>query len=654
MSGIGGVYHFNGQRVEERTLGALSEGLRQRGPDGGDTVTSGSVGMVYRAFHTTKESRLENQPLTSADGCILAWDGRLDNRKDLQRGLHEELNGNCTDVGLVLASYRKWGSDFLSRLVGDYALSLWDPRVNTLLLARDPFGPRPLYYHVDRERVLWSSAVGSVASLAEIELEVDEEYVAGFVTTGPEPARTPYKGIHAVPPGKVASVRNGHIEERRFWRLDPNYEIRYRNDSEYEEHFRDLFRESVRCRLRSEGPVWSELSGGLDSSSIVCMADEILTNGEAQASDLETVSYVYDEASSSDERDYIHCVEEKRGRRGYHIREDDHRVLAGLTEEPFHWTPSPLDCFARQYRELCGGMQKGGARVLLRGECGDHLLWSEVPGCPPDLADLVLQLRPFSLHRRIRAWSELEKTYWELLWKGALGPLLPQRIRPCSLPLPDFDSLFERKFIKRMNLRERMLGVPDEFGFRLPSRRDQSSMLLNGIWSIAAGYYEERGSIEINYPYLHRPLVEFLVAIPIDQKLRPGETRSLHRRAFRELLPEKISRRQDKKGPDEALYRAVVREWPRLNKLLAGARVSSQGYVKPGGLKAVLKKAKHGVVVPMPIVLRAVSLELWLRGMEHRVAIHTVNPGSNQLPSEPVGVTPEGRPQTPQVRLSKF
>src|SRR6185436_21089957 len=121
--------------------------------------------------------------------------------------------------------------------------------------------------------------------------------------------RTAYRNIHSVPPGVALIVRDKCIEKREFWRPDTVREIRYRSDAEYEEHFRDLFREAVRCRLRADRPVWAELSGGLDSSSVVCMADQVIASGEADVAQLETVSYVYDNSPASDERRFIREVE---------------------------------------------------------------------------------------------------------------------------------------------------------------------------------------------------------------------------------------------------------------------------------------------------------------------------------------------------------
>src|ERR1051326_2955284 len=143
MSGIAGVYNFEERQVDPAQLLVLGSGLTERGPDGGNEFIDGPVAMVYRAFHTNAESRRERQPLLSRSGHLLCWDGRLDNRDELLPLLENELRGERTDVSVVLAAYQRWSTNFLSRLIGDFALSLWDPFKKTLMLARDPFGVRP-------------------------------------------------------------------------------------------------------------------------------------------------------------------------------------------------------------------------------------------------------------------------------------------------------------------------------------------------------------------------------------------------------------------------------------------------------------------------------------------------------------------------------
>jgi asparagine synthase (glutamine-hydrolysing) len=620
MSAIGGIYNFKGKAVDETLLTALGNTLAIRGPDAGHYLLSNTVGMVYRAFNTNLQSCAEIQPVTSIAGQFLTWDGRLDNRDELSSNLFHKLDDSITDVELVMRSYAKWGVDCLAKLIGDFSLALWDSTTRQLIFARDPVGVRPLFYHANKERIVWSTELEPLLDFPGIEVEIDDAYIAGYLTGFPEAWQTPYKGIHAVPPGNLIITHEGSLHVRRFWNLNPNYEIRYKTDQDYEEHFRQLFRESVRARLRVNGTVWAELSGGLDSSSIVCMADEILKEANTQAHQLETVSAVFTEAPSSDERKFIRYVEEKRGVIGHHFSESEFPVLAPSANKNFTAIPNGLQSFAAYQIGVRDAMRASGARVLLSGVGGDEMLTS-APEPFPELGDLLVKCRPFELHRRLKVWSlALKKPYLQLLWRNTLMPVLPRRIRITCAPtgMKRALELVHQDFIKRMDLRDRLLGPNDIFGCRLPSARNQAVAFLSVRKDICTGYHRLWGTVEMSYPFLHRPLVEFLQAIPCAQWLRPGESRTLLRRALINLLPPEIVGRKGKGNPSEALLRAMKRELPTLENLLTDARVCARGYVNADKLKSQLDRAKRTDEVNSLRLLRICHLELWLRAFECR------------------------------------
>jgi asparagine synthase (glutamine-hydrolysing) len=405
---------------------------------------------------------------------------------------------------------------------------------------------------------------------------------------------------------------------KRFWSLDPKHEIRYRTDAEYEEHYRCLFRDAVERRLRVDGPVWAELSGGLDSSSIVCMANQILRDGQVQATSLETVSCVSDECRSADERVFIREVEERIRKVSRYMREENYRLFARFDGDGDIVMPNLLHCFADRYRALQEAIENSGGRVLLTGLGGDEVNCSQ-EAVSPALADLLVQRKLIDLHNEIQIWSQIYKTpYIKLLLNDAVRPLLPRKIqaRLTLRPHHTVPSWFDQKFVARLNLRERMLGTTDIFGFCLPSSQDQSAGFLSAVSSISSGYFQERYQIEVSHPYLHRPLVEFLQAIPYEQRVRPGEARSVMRRALRDLLPEKIAKRRSKGGIDEVLYRTLSRDWPRLRSMFENARVSSHGYVDPRSLMVALNRARHGCEPYTAALFRTIALEFWLRALE--------------------------------------
>lgn len=626
MSAIGGIYNFDGESVDHRFLLSMGRKLGAQRPDGGGEIKLGAVGMVYRAFHTTRESRYESQPLISPSGHALCWDGRLDNREDLIPILREFILGTPADTAIVMAAYQKWGSAFPAYVIGDFALSLWDQNSRTLLLARDHAGVRPLFYHCDERRIVWSTDLSVLLDLAGSKLQINEEYIADFLTRRPDPAQTPYKNIHAVPPAHVITSTAGQLRFTRFWTLDPDREVRYRTDAEYEEHFRHLFREAVRTRLRSDRPVWSELSGGFDSSSIVCMAHDILERGEAEAPSFATVSRVFDEAKGSDERKYIEPVETKIGKKGLYLREDDYRMATPLSEKYSRLFPNPIADAAEYYQALSEAMKRQGARVVLMGHGGDEVLNSS-PDPAPELTELLLRCNLLQLHRRLNVWGQaLKKSYVRTLWSKAVILALPEwiQLRRNTRSFRILSSLYTDEFVQRMKLRERSLGPPDEFGFRYPVARVKATYIAILIRSIASGKYQSLVDAEVTFPYSHRPLIEFMVAVPFAQCTRPGETRSLAHRAMRQLLPVEVADRQNKGLNIFAYQAALARESERLERLFTDARICSFGFVKPAALTELVALAKTGTSRKSTLLMSLICLEYWLRAVESRIKTTSV------------------------------
>ena len=621
MSAIGAIFNINGKPLDPAPLLALWTGLASRGPDGGDFVIQDSLGMCYRAFHTNRESRLESQPLVAPDLRILIADLRIDNRDELIRQVQDLLHGpktNITDVEIVMAAHERWGDMFPAHLIGEFALVLWNPTDKSILMARDHVGARTLYYHQNEETLFCSSELLPLLDTSGISVEIDDEYVAGYLAQNPETWLTPYKNIHTLQPGCFAKIAQGQLREQRYWSLSRTNQVRYKTDEQYEEHFLHLLRQAVSAPLRADGPVFADLSGGLDSSTIVCVADAIIANREVPCPRLETVSQVFDESPTSDERKFIKYVEDQRGRTGHHFPEEEYRLLAPTIKTVPVGTINVSLISFEYHRALCSAMRSSGARVLLSGQGGDEMLNC---GTSPasELADLLFEFHPLQLHGSLKAWSQsLNKPYPLLLWKYSILPCLTEKaqFKLSNNRVLEKSRWFNPEFAKRVNLYDRMCGASDVFGCRLPSARMQARGFVSAVQSIAAGYRREIGDIEVSYPFLHRPLVEFLQAIPFEQRVRPGETRSLMRRALRGLLPEKTLKRQSKGNPTEAFFRAVMREFSWLSQMFEEPRVCSYGYVDGLKFKAELDKARMGCEVNTTLFLKIIPLEIWLRSVE--------------------------------------
>ena len=628
MSAIGAIFNFNNRPFGEddlRDLTSLWQALRKWGPDGGRFVTSDSWGVCYQAFNTTRESRFEQQPLVARDGRMLAADVRLDNREELFAATHHLLDATrerANDADYVMAAEARWGAEFPFYLVGEFAIVFYDPRERRVLLCRDHIGARPLYYHRNNDRLIVSSQLAPLVDLFGIPRDIDEEYVAGRMSRGPAVGVTPYKHIHGVTPAHVLTVtQSGDLREQCYWQLDAKREIRLRNDAEYEEAFRFHLRDAVQAPLRSERPVMIELSGGLDSSTIACVAADGIRKSQTQAKRFDTVSYVYEESPTSDESNFIRCVENHINRHGIHVRDEDSSLFPPPEDDLDIVTPNPILCSFNYHEALRKLMRETGSRVVLTGVGGDQVLGASYDPYP-ELADLLVLRKPLALHHRLRLWGQtLNKPYVSLLWAKTILPVLPRGVQPwCRRTAKRVPVWFNPDFVARAGLREKELPPVDPFGFHLPSGRDQSISYVSVIKNISQCHRRELTALDSSYPYMHRPLIEFLQAIPFDQLLRPGQNRSLMRRALRDLVPEKVLQRKTKGDPTEGLARAVARECSMLRVLFADSRVCAYGFMDKAPLLSAIDRAKNGLEVYAGALLTTISLEFWLRALESRPA----------------------------------
>ena len=284
MSVQAGIWNLDGKIVTRNSLTQISKSLSEYSPDGAAFYSDGFIGMLYCPFHTTAESRLEHQPHVSASGKMITWDGRLDNRDELISQLKDSITGEKTDVAIVAAALDRWQTDCFANLIGDWSMAIWNPTDRTLILARDYIGVRQLFYYSSLQQVIWCSLLAPLALCGQ-RLTICDEYIAGYLCLWPEAHLTPYREIHSVPPGKFVRIHNTTIAVHTYWAFNPRLNIRYK-DTQYEEAFHSLFRQAVQRRLRTDSPILAELSGGFDSSSIVCMASHLIRTGSGPDSRL--------------------------------------------------------------------------------------------------------------------------------------------------------------------------------------------------------------------------------------------------------------------------------------------------------------------------------------------------------------------------------
>lgn len=607
-----GRWNYDGQPMERDYLEKAAKMLAPYGPDAEGTNIKDTVGILFHAFHTTRESRRESQPHVTPSGAVLSWDGRLDNRTELTGQLREDLKCESTDVAIVAAAYEEWGTGCFAKLIGDWALSVWNPVNRSLILAKDPIGTRHLYYAFDKNQVTWSTILDPLVLLAGKTFALEEEYIAGWLSFFPATHLTPYIGIHSVPPSCFVRLEPGKQTTTRYWDFDPSKRIRYRTDGEYEEHFRQVFAEAVRRRLRSDSPILAELSGGMDSSSIVCVADSILERRAAETPRLDTVSYYDDSEPNWNERPYFTKVEEKRGRTGCHI-DVGSRVQGenGAGRELFSATPG---AGVRGDERLNACMTSRGNRVLLSGIGGDEVTGG-VPTPTSELEDLLARAKFRTLAHQLKVWAlNKRKPWFHLLFDAARGFFSPGvfGVPKFKRPAPWLNATFVRSNRAAFLGYERRVRL---FG-PLPTFLENLNTLHGLQRQLGCAALPFEPHYEKRFPYLDRDLLEFIYASPREQLVRPGQRRSLMRRALVGLLPSELLNRKRKAYIARGPMTDISSGWARFADLSQHMLSSTLGIVDVEKFLEALQKARHGEEVAVVILLRTLSVENWLHQLK--------------------------------------
>ena len=555
MSGIVGIYHLDGRPVDRESLQRMSAAIAHRGRDDCGMRFDGPIGMAHRMFHTTPESLFEKQPfMDEGSQLCLVMDGRVDNRDELKSALASEglyLRAGA-DAEIVLSAYRAWGEDCASRIIGDFAFAIWDGRLQRLFCARDFMGVRPFLYHFDGRTFLWASELHAVLESPDVSRKPNEgmagEYLASYIRSLTE---TLFQGVMRLPPAHYLIVDGGGIRFRRYWDFDPSKSVPYRTDEQYAEHFYELFREAVRSRMRSVGPVASDLSGGLDSSSVVGVAQELLRDGCVNGAGFETVSWVFP-GRECDESLYINEMVSKwnlvsrkltpKPASAETFIEQVNRYL----DFPGYPNAHALDSL----RSLARASGVYGCRVVLTGEGGDEWL----TGMWRHYIDLLAQrkfgrvVRELYRDGGLRSLGECARECLRTCVWPVTPKLLQRLVRRC-LNRPESPKWIDRRFAKRIGLADRLQQeayTPPGASF---AQREMYSALTDGFSAHAQEVGERNAAwsgLEIRHPLCDRRIVEFGLAIPEEQRRRGEVDKFILRNAIKESLPAAVLNRKDK------------------------------------------------------------------------------------------------------------
>jgi asparagine synthase (glutamine-hydrolysing) len=634
LSIIFGIRKPLGASVSEEELFHLANATERYALDGVTVHADGRVGMGFQPCHTHQRSKMELGPTGDAYGNLLVVDGRIDNYRDLCQELHLD-EASTPDSKIILAAYLKWGEECFSQFVGDWALALWSTRDQVLFMARDHAGTRTLYFENKNGTLLWSTYLESFFADPR-SLDVDQDYVACYLAAQPLRELTPHKGIRAVRPAHYVAAQEQTLTHEPHWQWVSKTKTRYQSDEDYEDHFFELFRQAVERRTGPGAPILAQLSGGMDSTSIVCMSDYIRRLQNQSVDLLDTISFYDDAEPSWNEKPYFSIVEAKRGKVGTHVSLSSMHQTFEIPESSIGTVLLPGMDRSRIEREknIYAATSNKGYRSILSGIGGDELLGG-VPTPMPELADYLVLGEFRQLFERTTRWCLIDRSpFLHTLFATAKyafsiyrSPQLDQTSIPPWIQVP---------------LRRACRSVArEQFGFG----RDIASIpsaVANGLawWSVMETlphiFPASLARLEYRYPFLDKQLVDYLFSIPREQLVRPGRRRSLMRRALGGVVPTEILERRRKayliRGPLSSLRDAQS----GISSLFDSSHIGRHGFVSVPKLQASFEEIVAGRDLRWShALMRAIAFELWLVLCDRAHHIYSARPsGPSTFASE--------------------
>lgn len=553
MSVLCAIFSIDGCCAEqaETALGTL----RAYPHDEEGSFLAGRFTLATCTLHTTSESREQKQPAVTNDqqvACI--FDGYLINHLEVAADL--EASGhmlrNRSDVEIALRAYEAWGDECAQRLQGEFALIIADQRRGRLFATRDHLGFVPLYYLIEDNRLIIASDFRTIAALQPKAMEPNLLYLAQTLTNRWYLRdETPWKQINRLKRAHFLSFDGTSLVQQKYWTPPTEVTIRYKSDAEYAEHYREVLVDCVRRSSRADSTVGVAVSGGLDSSAIFSLADQLEKDGQLLAPGIHGHTLAAAENSNAFELPYARAVAAHLGREISEHPLFDPDIDYYTQDAAWHHdlpTPSNAAMMLTMERQAVND----GSRVILSGIGGDEWLQGHAHSYPEflDDRDVVGFCRNFGA----------ELTYQPLI------PALKQCARQTAswlAPEQFRDKIRQKMREKRRREDVALKWLAPELRAALKEAEEafEASLPANPIeWSKINLATTPRGDlshslmrrqrnrigIESRHPMLYRSFIEFSLATPLHIKRRGPTTKVIHRAAMAPYLPDEVINRKTK------------------------------------------------------------------------------------------------------------
>lgn len=622
MCGIAGFIWKNGKKADSVMIEKMTNVLFHRGPDAGGTFVEKNLALGHRRLSILDLSEDGRQPMESVDGSyVIVFNGEIYNYLELKEEL---LQKGCvfqtkTDTEVILESYRVWGCDCVKHFNGMWAFALYDRIHNYVLLSRDRFGVKPLYVLNRGDVFAFASEPKAILEIFPEERVEDRTQIRRFLKIYADniDRHTFYRNINVFENScNMTYLLDGNtIRQDKYW--DIIYEENYNKwiaGKDPIEQFRTIFEDAVRIRLRSDVPVGSSLSGGLDSSVIVSVISQKF------GLRLKTFSSIYEDIECN-EKEFIDCVNQYNGTESHGIFPDRNEHLMEAFEEIVYHHDCPLLGASFYSGYFVSKEASKHVRVLIDGQGADELFGGYMSVFTPRLMDIMEEQTFAARLQAARMLAIFQREYpdktdlisddiiREVYGKSNAGLWSKKRLDGSKRIF--YDEILNQDFFASADPRI-PLKDGDVKGYL---NKDLYEQLFQNCIPNVLQHGDANSmnfSVEIRNPFLDYRLAEFAMALDGKYKVRNQYTKWIIRKAYKDLLPEKVVYRTNKMG-----YPAPFARWVRESKQKEQMRemifsLNRRGILKEGAIETIYNQHMNGIDRSIEL-FRFLTLEMWYR-----------------------------------------
>lgn len=569
MCGIAGILSVNPEKISAARLKKMADTIVHRGPDGeGYWINKTSTaGFGHRRLSIIDLSANGAQPMHYGNRYTIIYNGEIYNYIEIREALARKgyAFASKSDTEVILAAYDCWKEQCLQHFDGMFAFAIWDDTEQTLFAARDRLGEKPFYYWFNGQELLFASEMKAFWA-AGIEKRINEQLLFNFITLGytqnpANPMETPYRHVYKLPAASFFTYtlrKQKDIVPVKYWQVE-NTAGTSISEEEALSRFTALFTQSISKRLRSDVPLGTSLSGGLDSSSIAVMINQL----QHQGTGLQTFSAVFP-GFETDESSYIHLLASQTGIENFTVCPAAEGFIHDFEKLCYHQEGFMGSASVYAQYKVYELAKEHRIKVLLDGQGADEMLagyqkyyhwyWQQLYS-----TDKNLLKNEIAAARQLGVQDE-----WN--WKNKLSATWP---------------VAAGKYVKRNRKKKQLQsgGIEKQFAadygtsyYQLPLQNSLNNVLhyntfKNGLEELLQ--YADRNSMahggEVRLPFLNHQLVEFIFSLPANYKIKNGRTKWVLRKSMENLLPATITWRSDKVGFEppqkEWMQHAVVQDY---------------------------------------------------------------------------------------------